>query len=191
MAKENKNNKKKITKTSNFEFSQKKNPFPQEYTYILGSKSGVLFHRKYSVWNFFLPYGPMLTKTKRKLTKIQNLKFHNSLDNFGTRQSLGVSMFFGECQSDVYFQRRCHLKVLLQYGPKNYKMMKTTKRILKKRMVKKWRTKENFIIPSEDTVVFPKFGINLLGSCWENELRMDACVTTAALLCSNCSTKHS
>ena len=29
------------------------------------------------------PYGPMLTKTKKKLAKIQNLKFHNSLNNIG------------------------------------------------------------------------------------------------------------
>ncbi len=38
--------------------------------------------RQDAIWSFFLPYGPMLTKTKKKWQKIQNLKFHQSLYNF-------------------------------------------------------------------------------------------------------------
>ena len=49
---------------------------------ILGSKSGVLFQRRCRL-KLLPPYGPMLTKTKTKLAKIQNLKFYNSLSDLG------------------------------------------------------------------------------------------------------------
>ncbi len=48
-----------------------------------GSKSYVLYQRRCRL-KLLLSYGPMLAKTKKKrLSKIQNFKFHNSLNNFG------------------------------------------------------------------------------------------------------------
>ncbi len=57
-----------------------RDPF-QKYTWILGSKPGAYF-RGDVVWNFYSHIGTMLTKGKQ-MTKIQNLKFHNSLYIFG------------------------------------------------------------------------------------------------------------
>ena len=46
------------------------------------------------------PYGPMLTETIIKIAKIQNLKFHNSLNIFD-RAPLGVYTVWGS-ESVVY-----------------------------------------------------------------------------------------
>ncbi len=60
---------KNLPKIQNLKFHYSFNKFirdpPQEYTWILASKSGVLFQRRCRL-KFFLPYGPMLTKTKKK-----------------------------------------------------------------------------------------------------------------------------
>ena len=75
-----------LPKIQNFKFHYSFNNFvrdpPQEYTIILWSKSGVSFQRRCRLK--LLPlYGPILTKMKKKMVKIQCLKFHNSLSNFG------------------------------------------------------------------------------------------------------------
>ena len=54
---------------------------PQKYTWILGKKSDIFLQRTCHL-KLLLPDGPMLTKMKKKLAKIQNLKFHNSLNKF-------------------------------------------------------------------------------------------------------------
>ncbi len=48
---------------------------PQEYASFFGSECDVYFQRRCRL-NFFLPYGPMLTKTKKigKISKIKILK---------------------------------------------------------------------------------------------------------------------
>ncbi len=56
------------------------------------------------------------TKKKKKCQHIQNLKFHNSLSNFGRDSSQEYAWFFGS-ESGVYFQRGCCWKFLLPYGP--------------------------------------------------------------------------
>ena len=81
------NKEKKMSKIQNFKFHNSLYNFggdpPQEYTWILGSKSGVFFQRRCRL-KLLPPCGPMLTKTKKKMAKIHNLKFHNSLNNSGT-----------------------------------------------------------------------------------------------------------
>ncbi len=49
---------------------------------FLGGNSGVLFQRRCHL-KLLPPYGTMLMKTEKKLAKIQNWKFHDSLNNFG------------------------------------------------------------------------------------------------------------
>ncbi len=55
-------------------------------------------------------------KNKKKLQKIQNLKFHNSLYNFGRDPSYEYAWIF-ESKSVVHFQTRCRLKFFFSYGP--------------------------------------------------------------------------
>ena len=100
--------KKMAKKNQNFKFHYSFNNFgtnpPQEYSWIRGNKSDVLLQRCHL--KLLLPYGPMLTKMKKKkkkIAKIQNLKFHNSLNNF--------DIF--EIEPDVCFQMRCRLKFVL------------------------------------------------------------------------------
>ena len=73
-------------KIQNLKFHYSFNKFvrdpPQEYAWILGSKSGVLFQMRCHLKRL-PPYGPMLTKTKKKWQKFQNLKLHKSLNKFG------------------------------------------------------------------------------------------------------------
>ncbi len=77
-----------LPKIQNFKFHYSLNNFgrdpPQEYPWILGSKSGVFFQRGCRL-KLLLPYAPMLAKTKKKkkMAKIQNFKFHTALNNFG------------------------------------------------------------------------------------------------------------
>ena len=83
--KKKKKNKIICQKSKIFKFHYSFNNFvrdpPQEYTWILGSKSGLLFQR--CRLKLLPPYGPMLTKTIKKMAKIQYLKFPYSLTNFG------------------------------------------------------------------------------------------------------------
>ncbi len=62
----------------------------------------------------FLPYRPVLPKTKNKLAKIQHLKFSNSL-NSGVG-SLPVCMDFWEWNCCI-LSEEMSLKSLLPYGP--------------------------------------------------------------------------
>ena len=63
-----------------------------------------------------------VSENEKKMATIQNLKFHNSLNDFG-RPSPGVGMIFLS-ESDIYFQRRCRLKFFLPYGRMLTKMKK-------------------------------------------------------------------
>ncbi len=54
-------------------------------------------------------------KEEKKMQKIQNLKFHNSLYNFGRGPLYEYAYIFGS-KSSVHFQRRCRLKFFLPYG---------------------------------------------------------------------------
>ncbi len=67
-------------------------------------------------------------KNKNNLPKIQNLKFHNSLSNFG-RDPPQEHAFFGN-ESGAYFQRRCLLKYLLPCIW-SYMLTKTKKKLKK------------------------------------------------------------
>ncbi len=69
------NGQKRTKNIQNFKFHYSFNDFggdpPQEYTWILGSKSGVFFKRRCGLK--LLPlYCHMLTKMKKKMAKIQN-----------------------------------------------------------------------------------------------------------------------
>ena len=84
-----------MQKVNNLKFHYSFNNFvrpppPWRIHEFLGSKSGVLFQRICCL-NPLPPYGPMLWKTKKKLAKIQNWKFYNSLNNFG-RETISRSM---------------------------------------------------------------------------------------------------
>ncbi len=72
----------------------------------------------------------------------QNPKFHNSLNNFGRDPPQEYAWFLGS-ESGVYFQRRCYLKIFVQYGPmltKPKKIVNNEKsKILKKKKKMVWR----------------------------------------------------
>ncbi len=72
---------------------------------------------------------PPNKKDKNKFPKIQNLKFHNSLNNFGRDPPYKYAWFcnWGN-ESDVYFQRRCRLNFFLPYGPIFMKTKKDRKK---------------------------------------------------------------
>ncbi len=84
---QSKKEQKKIAKIQNLKFHNSFNNFgrdpPQEYTCILESKSGVFFQRRCAL-KLLLSYvnSPRWTKTnEKKMAKVQNLKFYNSLNN--------------------------------------------------------------------------------------------------------------
>ena len=74
--------KKKEKKMPNFKSHYSFNNFgrDKEYTRIMGRKSGVFFQRRFCL-KLLPPYGAMLTK-KKGGGGVQNVKFHNYLNNF-------------------------------------------------------------------------------------------------------------
>ncbi len=69
----------------------------------------ILFETLIHIWSH-------ITENKNKMVKIQNWKFHNSLNSCGRYPARGMHFFVGS-ESDVYFQRRCRLKCSLPYSP--------------------------------------------------------------------------
>ena len=67
-----KKNKKKMPQIPNLKFHNSLSIFgrgpPQEYAWFLGSEPGAYFQRRCRL-KFLLPYGPMLTKTKKNRKK--------------------------------------------------------------------------------------------------------------------------
>ena len=119
---------KKMPKIQNFKLHYSFNTFgrhpPQEYPWILESKSDVFFQRRYRL-HILLPYGPMLAKTKKNG---KNPKFHNFLNNYGRDPPQEYAWFFGS-ESDVYFRRRCRMKCFLPYDPILTKTKKKKKNV--------------------------------------------------------------
>ncbi len=130
-------------------------------------------------FEFFLPYGPMLTETKKKWQKSKFWNFTIFFKNLVETLPSSMHKFLGA-------NLMCTFR---GDGPMLTKTKKTQKwKILKKKisgdMVKRY--------------LFTKFGSNMLHGFWENgfygrtmddERTTDARVTTVALLCS--STKQS
>ncbi len=81
------------------------------------------------IWTF-TPILSHVSENEKYLAKIQNFKFHNSLNNFGRDPPQEYAWFFGSA-SGAYFQRKCHLKFFVPYGP----ILTKTKKKFNKRSI--------------------------------------------------------
>ena len=122
------------------------------------------------IWNFY-PIWSHVHENGTKMTKIQNLKFHNSLNSFGRDPPQEYAWFLAR-ESGAYFQRRCCLKFLLLYGPMLTKTKKNHKKI---KNLKFWKTKKKWSGDMVDRYLSVKFGVNPLDGFRENDVygRMD------------------
>ncbi len=86
----------------------------------------------------FLPYGPMLTRTKNNWQKSKIfLKFRQSLYN-ALIETLPRSMHDFWSESVTYFQRRCRSKFFSPYIPM---LTKTKKKIVKNKKMRNFEKK--------------------------------------------------
>ncbi len=92
----------------------------------------------------FTPIWSYVNESEKQFLKIQNLKFHNSLNKFGRDHHKEYAWIFGS-ESVTYFQRICRL-IFLLYGPKIrkkskcYKMLKTKQKQSSGNMVERYHT---------------------------------------------------
>ncbi len=152
----------RVTPKWTWTLNSQKYPIHPKYS-PLGSKfwSVSLYGQQFPRYGTFyhFPLTTMLNAPKRtkKLPKIQNLKFHNSLSNFGRDPRQEYAWFLGS-EFDAYFQRRCRLKFLPPYGPM---LTKTKKKIVKNQKIKILKNKKKMVW-RYGGYLSVKFGVNPL-----------------------------